>query len=105
MLSGKRLYQINNIVDINNFVSLEAFSRWGPMILIASAEILNCASVGQQTYKGIGKDIINIESLPVFADADGPFGSPTSDSERAMVRAENEQSVNGGVLIHRPRRD
>ena len=41
-----------------------------------------------ESYKGIGKDLINIESLPVFADAAGPFGSPTSDSERAMVSLE-----------------
>jgi DNA/RNA-binding domain of Phe-tRNA-synthetase-like protein len=44
-----------------------------------------------ESYKGIGKDLINIESLPVFADATGPFGSPTSDSERAMVSLETRK--------------
>ena len=44
-----------------------------------------------ESYKGIGKDLINIESLPVFADSAGPFGSPTSDSERAMVRLETRK--------------
>ena len=44
-----------------------------------------------ETYKGIGKDLINIESLPVFADAGGAFGSPTSDSERAMIRAGSQR--------------
>jgi DNA/RNA-binding domain of Phe-tRNA-synthetase-like protein len=36
-------------------------------------------------HKGIGKDLLNLENLPVYADAAGPFGSPSSDSERAMV--------------------
>ena len=34
---------------------------------------------------GIGKESINLDGLPVFADENGPFGSPTSDSERAMI--------------------
>ena len=29
--------------------------------------------------------------MPVFADSAGPFGSPTSDSERAMVRLETRK--------------
>jgi DNA/RNA-binding domain of Phe-tRNA-synthetase-like protein len=47
--------------------------------------------VAGESYKGIGKDLINIESLPVFADAVGPFGSPTSDSERAMVTLQTQK--------------
>ena len=38
-----------------------------------------------ETYKGIGKYDLNLESLPLFADAKGPHGSATSDSERTMV--------------------
>lgn len=38
------------------------------------------------TRQGIGKDVINIENLPVFADDLGAYGSPTSDSIRAMIK-------------------
>src|SRR5207302_1414599 len=38
-----------------------------------------------ETFKGIGKYDLNLESLPLFADARGPHGSATSDSERTMV--------------------
>jgi len=38
-----------------------------------------------EQYKGIGKEQINIENLPVLTDSIGSFGSPTSDSERAMI--------------------
>src|SRR5215469_6909588 len=44
-----------------------------------------------ETYKGIGKFDLNLEDLPVFADAAGPHGSPTSDSERTMVTPSTER--------------
>ena len=86
VLSGKGLYQINSVVDINNLVSLESLNPAGTYDLekITPPVELRIGAAGE-SYKGIGKDLINIESLPVFADAAGPFGSPTSDSERAMV--------------------
>ncbi len=43
-----------------------------------------------ETYKGIGKYDLNLEGLPVFCDALGPHGSPTSDSERTMVTGETK---------------
>src|SRR6185312_1882581 len=92
VLSGKGLYQVNTVVDINNLVSLESLLPAG------SYDIANVAPpielrTGRavETYKGIGKNEINIENLPVFADAGGAFGSPTSDSERAMIRPETQQ--------------
>ena len=92
VLSGKGLYQINSVVDINNLVSLESLNAAGTYDLekITSPIELRIGGAGE-SYKGIGKDLINIENLPVFADASGRFGSPTSDSERAMVRLETQK--------------
>lgn len=92
VLSGKGLYQINSIVDINNLVSLESLNPAGTYDLerITPPIELRIGAAGEN-YNGIGKDMINIESLPVFADAAGAFGSPTSDSERAMVRLETRK--------------
>jgi DNA/RNA-binding domain of Phe-tRNA-synthetase-like protein len=86
VLSSKGLYQINSVVDINNLVSLESLNPAGTYDLdnVSPPIELRIGAAGE-SYKGIGKDLINIESLPVFADDAGPFGSPTSDSERAMV--------------------
>lgn len=36
-------------------------------------------------YRGIGKDVLNIEFLPVLFDEEGPFGNPTSDNDRTMI--------------------
>src|ERR1041385_2295082 len=92
VLSGKKLYRINSVVDINNLVSLESLNPAGTYDLekLTPPIELRIGAAGE-SYKGIGKDLINIESLPVFADATGPFGSPTSDSERAMVRLETRK--------------
>ena len=92
VLQGKGLYQINRVVDINNLVSLESLNPAGTYDLekITLPIELRIGASGE-SYKGIGKDLINIENLPVFADAAGAFGSPTSDSERAMVRLETRK--------------
>jgi DNA/RNA-binding domain of Phe-tRNA-synthetase-like protein len=92
VLSGKGLYQVNTVVDINNLLSLESLLPCGSYDLahVVPPIELRTGRPGE-TYKGIGKDEINIESLPVFADEKGPFGSPTSDSERAMIRLETTQ--------------
>lgn len=86
VLQGKEVYRINNVVDINNLISLKSKFPLG------SYNIANLHSpvqlgIGQpgEHYKGIGKELINIENLPVLKDELGSFGSPTSDSERAMI--------------------
>ncbi|NVO15128.1 MAG: hypothetical protein HXX10_13920 [Rhodoplanes sp.] len=86
ILRGLGLYRINTVVDINNLVSIESRQSLGVFDRdrIADDVVLRVAGPGE-TYRGIGKDLLNLEGLPVYADAAGAFGSPTSDSERAMV--------------------
>jgi DNA/RNA-binding domain of Phe-tRNA-synthetase-like protein len=92
VLSGKGLYPINSVVDINNLVSLESLNPAGTYDLEKITPPIELRiGAADESYKGIGKDLINIESLPDFADAAGPFGSPTSDSERAMVTLQTEK--------------
>ncbi len=86
IIQGKGLYKINTVVDINNLISLESLHSVGSydLDLIKQPMIFRIGKPNE-VYKGIGKDMINIAELPVFADVIGPFGSPTSDSERAMI--------------------
>jgi DNA/RNA-binding domain of Phe-tRNA-synthetase-like protein len=92
IVAGKGLYFINNLVDINNLVSLESFLPIGSYDLakVDDSFVFRIGGAGE-AYKGIGKDLINIADLPVFADVNGPFGSPTSDSERAMITENTSQ--------------
>lgn len=94
ILKGQGLYKINTVVDINNLISLETMHSVGSYDLDNLKKPLEFR-IGKngETYKGIGKDLINIEDLPVFCDASGPYGSPTSDSERAMITLETTKMM------------
>lgn len=83
---GKGLYEVNTVVDVNNLISIESRFSVGSYDVSQIAEEL-VFRIGREgeTYKGIGKDEIKIDALPVLADECGAIGSSTSDSERAMI--------------------
>jgi DNA/RNA-binding domain of Phe-tRNA-synthetase-like protein len=86
LISGKHFPSINCVVDIINLVSVESRLPIGLYDLAkVQADIVFRIGRKGETYKGIGKFDLNLEDLPVFCDAAGPHGSPTSDSERTMV--------------------
>jgi DNA/RNA-binding domain of Phe-tRNA-synthetase-like protein len=86
---GKDLYRVNTVVDINNLISLNTLHSAGTFDLdhVQPPIFFRIGRPGE-SYSGIGRGEIKIEGLPVFADQHGPFGSTTSDSERAMIRLE-----------------
>src|SRR5258708_33218184 len=92
VIAGKGLPRINAVVDIINLVSIESRLPIGLYDLAhVSGDIVFRAGRAGETYKGIGKHDLNLEGLPVFCDAIGPHGSPTSDSERTMVTSETKK--------------
>ena len=50
-----------------------------------------------EPYEGIGRGIINIHGLPVYRDALGGVGTPTSDHERTKMTLDTRHLV---VLIN-----
>ena len=92
VLQGKGVYKVNNIVDINNLVSLKSKFPIGSYNIknLTSPITLTIGKEGEK-YKGIGKEMINIEGLPVLSDSLGNFGSPTSDCERAMITKDTNE--------------
>ena len=93
VIAGKGLPRINSVVDVINLVSVESRLPIGLYDLahVEGAIEFRAGRAGE-TYKGIGKYDLNLEGLPLFADAKGPHGSATSDSERTMV-TENTKRV------------
>ena len=88
VIAGKGLPRINAVVDVINLVSVESRLPIGLYDLAhVSGDIVFRAGRAGETYKGIGKYDLNLEGMPLFADAIGPHGSATSDSERTMVTA------------------
>ncbi len=91
VIAGKGLPRINAVVDIINLVSVESRLPIGLYNLAqVQGDIVFRAGRAGETYKGIGKYDLNLGGLPVFCDALGPHGSPTSDSERTMVTSETK---------------
>ena len=83
---GKRLYEVNTVVDVNNLISIQSgFSAGSYDASRIGEELILRVGREYETYKGIGKDEIKIDGLPVLADDEGAIGSSTSDSERAMI--------------------
>jgi DNA/RNA-binding domain of Phe-tRNA-synthetase-like protein len=89
---GKGLYRVNTLVDINNLLSLETRHPLGSYDLekLRPPLVFRRGSAGE-SYTGIGKGALNLENLPLLADQTGPFGSPTSDSQRAMITTRTTQ--------------
>ncbi|MBE6052771.1 MAG: hypothetical protein E7212_02480 [Clostridium sartagoforme] len=94
IVQGKGLYQVNNIVEINNIISLKSHFPVGSYNS-EKIEFPIALTVGEegQSYKGIGKEAINISNLPVLSDNIGTFGCPTSDSERCMITNDVKEIV------------
>src|SRR5580698_6277875 len=94
VIAGKGLPRINNVVDVINYVSVESRLSVGLYDLAhVEGDIVFRAGRAVETFKGIGKYDLNLEGLPVFCDAVGPHGSPTSDSERTMVTLETKKVI------------
>lgn len=87
IINGKGIYQICNIVDVINLSSVKtAYSIGGYDYSEIKGDIIFDIGKTAEDYDAIGRGKMNIDSLPVFRDATGAFGSPTSDSVRTMIR-------------------
>src|SRR3984957_11974347 len=86
VVQGKGLYRVSNVVDICNVGSIETGWPFGCYDRARiSPPIVLRHGLGGESYEGIGKKMWHLEGRPVLADAQGPFGSPISDSTRSMI--------------------
>ena len=87
MLQGKSLYQINTLVDLINLASIKYGYSIGGFDTGKFVGGTLTLGVGRasEPYEGIGRGPINIEGLPVYRDAQGGVGTPTSDNERTKI--------------------
>ena len=86
VVKRNEIYQVSNIVDALNFVSISTgFSIGGYDFDTIYGDISFGIGRKDELYEGIGRGELNIESMPVFRDKKGAFGTPTSDSVRTRV--------------------
>lgn len=86
-LQGKELYRIDTLVDLINLASMATGYSIGGFDADLFAGDTLTLGIGREgePYEGIGRGFINIAGLPVYRDAIGGVGTPTSDNERTKI--------------------
>lgn len=87
VLQGKELYRLNTLVDLVNLASIAyGYSIGGFDADKFEGDTLTLG-IGREgePYEGIGRGMLNIQGLPVYRDAKGGVGTPTSDNERTKM--------------------
>jgi len=94
VLKGESLYRINRLVDAVNWASLATLLPIGLYDLdrVEGDVLIRRGRTGEH-YEGIRKADVNVEERLTLADGVGPFGSPTSDSERTSIRPETTHAA------------
>lgn len=90
LMRGIPLYQIDTLVDLINLVSLRTGYSIGGFDADRVQGIHLELGIGRidEPFEGIGRGVLNIEGLPVYRDANGGIGTPTSDNERTKMGLE-----------------
>jgi len=99
LLQGKELYQRDTLVDLVNLASIAfgySIGGFDADKFVGDTLTLGVGREGEP-YEGIGRGQINIEGLPVYRDAAGGVGTPTSDHERTKMTLETRHLL---VLIN-----
>ena len=99
VLQSKELYRLNTLVDLVNLASIAyGYSIGGFDADKFEGDTLTLG-IGREgePYEGIGRGMLNIHGLPVYRDAKGGVGTPTSDNERTKITEETRHLV---VLIN-----
>ena len=87
VLKNADLYQISTVVDLINLASLVyGYSIGGFDAGLIDGDTLTLG-IGREgePYEGIGRGALNIAGMPVYRDATGGVGTPTSDNERTKL--------------------
>ena len=87
ILRGIPLYQIDTLVDLINLASIYSGNSIGGFDrdkIQGDRLVLGIGRAGEP-YEGIGRGTLNIEGMPVYRDAIGGIGTPTSDHERTKM--------------------
>ena len=91
MIKGFDVYRINDIVDLGNILSIETMRSVCVVDLdkIASDVTIRIGNK-DDIYFGINRGQINVDKIPLYTDKIGPFGNPTSDTDRTKVTSSTE---------------
>ena len=86
VLKGQNLYRINTLVDALNYASLKYLVPFGLYDLdqVRPPVALRVGKEGEG-YPGIRKEFVSVAGRACLTDEIGPFGNPSSDSDRTKI--------------------
>lgn len=99
IVRGMELYKIDTLVDLINLLSMKSGYSVSGFDRDKIAGDTLTISVGEEgePFEGIGRGPLNIAGMPVYRDAIGGIGTPTSDNERTKIDLNTTHAV---ICIH-----
>jgi len=89
---GVGIQRVNTLVDIINLISIRSgFSIGGFDAEKIQGDLQLEVGTANDIFQAIGRGILNVEGLPLFKDAAGGIGIPTSDNERTKLTMETRR--------------
>lgn len=89
---GVGIQRVNTLVDIINLISIRSgFSIGGFDAEKIQGDLQLEVGTANDIFQAIGRGILNVEGLPLFKDAAGGIGTPTSDNERTKLTMETRR--------------
>lgn len=102
-VKGMDLYRTLTVIDLVNLVSLRTGISIGGFDAdkIAGTRLVYGRGQAGEPYEAIGRGPLNIEGLPVWRDALGGIGTPTSDNERTKLTPDTTRVLLTVNLYHK----
>jgi len=89
---GLGIQRVSTLVDIINLISIRSgFSIGGFDAEKIQGDLRLEVGTASDIFQAIGRGILNVEGLPLFKDAAGGIGTPTSDNERTKLTMETRR--------------
>lgn len=93
VVNGKGLYRLTTLVDFINLISMHTGHSIGGFDAdkIQGDTLILDSGNHEDEFHAIGRGLLNIENLPVYRDAIGGIGTPTSDEERTKLTPDTKR--------------
>lgn len=86
VVKGDDLYRLGDIIDLGNILSVETMRS---VCVVDFDKIEGDVTIrigtNEDVYYGINRGLINVDKIPLYTDNQGPFGNPTSDTDRTKI--------------------
>ncbi len=92
---GTEIYQVNTLVNVCNLCSLHfslSIGLYDVDKIVGTVIEVRLGQAGEM-FAGIGKPPINAAGKLILADKTGPFGNPSSDSNRTKITLDTKRAM------------